>query len=339
MTSSQRLPDVAVQIGKRIEASVRPLITSHIRLDGDAIGAALALAHILKRRDARPHVVNDGRIPQVYRFLPGIEDIGVSAAALRDDYDLAVALDIPTWSRAGAVAEKIPPALPVVSIDHHPPMERVGDPEWVDTGMSSAGEMLYRLSCGRGWEVTPAAATCLYVAILTDTGRFTFPNTTPSSLRAAADLIELGADHVLIAEKLYQQTSPALMSLRAGVTEKLKLFSDGRIAVMTMTRDMLQRAGVNPIDTQEITELPRSIAGVVVGVLLKEMADGAGAKISLRARDGINIEPVARHFGGGGHAQAAGCEIAGDLDHVERVMVRALTEHLNLNSGNATQEQ
>jgi len=318
------LPDSARQVLERIEASQRPLIASHLRLDGDALGAELALAHMLRDRGARPTVVNESPIPQAFRFLPGVDQVGTCADCVCPDHDLAVILDTPTWGRARGIRERLAPRVPVVSIDHHPPLERMGDVEWVDVTKSSVGEMIYLLARAGNWPLSAQAATCLYTAILTDTGRFTFPNTTPSALRAAAHLIELGADHVRIAEKIYQQESPGLMALRAEVIRSLRLHAGGRIAVMSLTRDMLRRAGVDPIDTQELAEIPRSVAGAVVGVLLREMSQPGMIKVSLRSRNGLDIEPVARKFGGGGHHEAAGCELDGSLREVEQVVVKEL---------------
>lgn len=322
------LPEAATQILARLESSKRPLLVSHIRLDGDAIGSELALAHMLRDRGAQPHAVNDSAIPRTYTFLPGTDTVGTSPSTLRKDYDLAVLLDIPTWDRAGAVRDALPSDLPVISIDHHPRIEETGELNWRDAAMSSVGEMLYRLARSGGWRISADAATCLYTAIITDTGRFTFPNTTPSALRAAADLIELGADHVGIAECLYQQDSPGLMALQAEAVRGLALHVGGKVGVMKLTEEMFRRTGVDPIDTQELAALPRTVAGVVVGVLLREMPGGK-VKVSLRSRSSVNIASAARKFGGGGHAAAAGCEISGDLAAAERTVVQELTALLN----------
>ena len=319
------LPAAALEVQRRVAACRRPLLVSHIRLDGDALGSELGLAHILRARGQDPHIVNDSAIPQAYQFLPGVNEAGTSAADLREDYDLVIALDLPSWSRAKAIRERLPAKLPAVAMDHHPPVERLGDADWVDTSFSAVGEMVYRLASSAGWAIPAEAATCLYVAILTDTGRFAFSNTTAASLRAAADLVDLGAQHVLAAEKIYQENSRALIALRAEALRTLTLYADGRIAVMRLTLDMFARTGVDPIDTHDLADEPRSVRGAQVGVLLREMGPPAQVKVSLRAHGGVNIEPVARKFGGGGHRQAAGCEVPGAMDEVEKTVVAELT--------------
>ncbi len=317
--------DEARRVLCRIESARRPLIVSHIRLDGDALGSALALCHLLRRRGASPHAVSDSAIPHIYRFLPGVEGAGLSPAALTGDYDLVIAVDTPAWSRTGAMGRALPRGVARVSIDHHLPVERVGDPEWTDTRWSSTGEMIYALARAGGWTIGPEAATCLYVALMTDTGRFTFPNTTDRALHAAGDLVALGAEHVLAADKVYQDIPFGVLRLRAEALAGVRLFADGRAAVMTISDEMLRRNGVDPIDTQEMADFPRAVAGVSVGVLLREMRAEGKVKVSLRARRGVNIEPAARALGGGGHREAAGAEPSGTLEEVE-ARVRALLE-------------
>ena len=322
-----RLPEAARKILQRLDVCRRPLLTSHIRLDGDAIGAEVALLHILRDLGKQPHVVNDSHVPQIYRFLTGIEEVGTSPDDLRADYDLVVLLDTPTWERIGRIGDRLPKNLDIVSIDHHLPVEQIGSVAWVDTSFSSVGEMVYRLARGANWPISPQAATALYTAIITDTGRFRFPNTSPDALRAAADLIEAGTTHAFVCEKIYDEWPPELLGLQSEVFASLSLYASGRIAVMTLTRDMMARHNVDPIDTQEFADYPRSIRGVRIGVLLREMRGGR-VKVSLRARSGVNIEPVARRFGGGGHKEAAGCEIEGELQGVADTVVAALEASL-----------
>jgi len=321
------LPEAATRVIVALEKSRRPLLTSHIRLDGDAIGSELGLAHILKARGAEPRIVNDGPVPEVYRFLPGAEEVGARPDAIGSGCDLAVCLDMALRKRAGSVIERLPRDLPVVSIDHHPFIERVGEPEWRDDAMSSTGEMIHQLAAAAGWKVFPEAATCLYAAILTDTGRFCFPNTTPSALRAAASLMESGADTVRIAEHVYEHEPTNVMALRAETMQRLSLHAEGRIAAMTITREMLDRHKVKPVDLHAFSDIPRSIAGVDVGVLLREM--NKKVKVSLRSHHGVDVTPIARQFGGGGHAQAAGCEIPGTLEAAQEAVLKAIQEHLN----------
>ncbi len=317
------LPAKARHLIQCIEAARRPLLVSHIRLDGDALGSELGLFHILRQRGAAPHVVNDGAIPRMYRFLPGADAVGLSPAALTGEYDLAVLLDTGEWARAGAIRQALPPDQRTVCIDHHPPVKPPADWQWAQPAYCAAGEMVYDMARAAGWPITPEAATCLYTAIMTDTGRFTFPNTTPSALRAAADLMERGAQAVLAADCVYEDSPRGLVLLRAEVIRSARFYAGDRIAVMSANLEQFERFGVDPMDTQEMADYPRAIEGVRIGVLLREMK-GNKVKVSLRSRAGVNVEPVARKCGGGGHPQACGIEMNGRIAEVEQLVVTDL---------------
>ena len=320
-----QLPPEAERVAQSLQAARNPVIVSHIRPDGDALGACLGLAHMLALRGANALVAMDSPVPGMFAFLPGAEAIACSPDALTDDYDAVVILDVPDRRRMGEVRKWLTRGCPHVAIDHHPHIEQVGDPEWRDTAMSSTGEMVYALARHAGWAIPPEAATCLYAAIITDTGRFCFPNTRPGTLRAAADLMALGADCLRVVEHCYEREPFEIMALRAEAMATIRRHGDGRIAVMRMTQDMLKRHGVSLVDVHDFANIPRALEDVDVGVTLVEL-DGA-VKVSLRSRSGVNIAAVARHFDGGGHEQAAGCEIAGvTLDTAQGRVLAELAE-------------
>lgn len=325
----ERLPAAAQAVARRIAASDRPILTSHVRLDGDAVASELALAHSLAAMGKRPVIVHDGDIPKVFKFLPGIAQFVPDAPGPLEG-DLAVVLDCPTRKRIGKVADRLPMTADVVRIDHHRSDEEVGDLEWVAPSASSVGEMLYELLADQGWPLSPEAATCLYVAIVTDTGRLSFPNTSPRTVHVCARLMEAGADHVGANDALYRSEDWELMQLRAEAVQGMKRAMDGKVAVMRLTREMLNRYGVRPLDIQEFSDIPRAVTGVRVGVFLREMTQPGMVKISLRGCGDVDLRPVAREFGGGGHAEAAGCETRGDLDAVEAKVMDALKRHMGL---------
>lgn len=326
---TNRVPAAAQAAARRMAASESPILTSHVRLDGDAIASELALAHSLAAMGKRPSIVHDGDIPKVFEFLPGISRfVRETAGSLQGD--LAVILDCPTRKRIGKVAERLPMTADIVRIDHHRSEERVGDLEWVDASASSVGEMLFEMMTDQGWPISPEVATCLYVAIVTDTGRLSFPNTSPRTVHVCARLMEAGADHVGANDALYRSEDWELMQLRAEAVQGMKRAMGGKVVVMRLTREMLGRYGVNPLDIQEFADIPRAVTGVRVGVFLREMSTPGMVKISLRGCGNADLRPVAREFGGGGHAEAAGCETQGDLDAVEAKVLDALGRHVEL---------
>lgn len=306
---------------------MRPLICSHIRLDGDGVGSAAGLWHILRDMGKHPHVVNGDRLPRVYSFLPSSREMGARAKDLRDGYDLIIALDSSSLERIGDLPAAWPSGVARVNIDHHASNDRFMSLNWVDASYSSTGEMILDLADAAGWKVSPAAATALYVAVVTDTNRFTLPNTTRETLSAAARLVDLGAAHVEVSERLYYDQPLGLTRLRGLCLESLHVAIGGKVAVANLTREMFAATGTDSLDTQEFAEIPRSVEGVVAGVLLREMEHGQ-IKVSLRGRQGFDVESIARKFAGGGHPQAAGIVMAGTLSEVEQKVLAAIDDTL-----------
>lgn len=319
----------------KLESCVRPLICSHIRLDGDAVGSELGLYHILSAQGKSPHIVNSAEVPRSYRFLQGADEIGTSSGDIDSGYDLVVVLDCPHFGRLDDLPDKWPDGVERVNIDHHATNENYLDINWVNPASSSVGEMLFALAKSAGWRIPTEAATAFYLALLTDTNRFTLPHTTVDSLRNAAEMVASGAAHVEVAENIFYNDPIGLIRLKGIVLNSIRLAVNGRVAVGDLTQEMFNQTGVEAIDTQEFAEYPRSVEGVEVGILLREMGDGR-IKVSLRSRDHIDVEKVAEIFDGGGHPQAAGCVIEGDIAEVERKVLREIREMLN--GGGADEE-
>ena len=280
------------------------------------MGAAGGLWHILRDMGKNPHVVNGEKLPHVYSFLPSSSEMGAGAKDLRDDYDLIVALDTPTLERLGDLPPAWPRNVPGVNVDHHASNERFMGVNWIDAGYSSAGEMILDLAETSGWKVSPEAATALYVAVITDTNRFTLPNAAKETFSAAERLVDLGAAHVEAAERLYYDQPLGLTRLRGMCLKSLRPVLGGKVAVAELTREMFAATGSDSLDAQEFAEIPRSVQGVTAGVLLREMANGQ-VKVSLRGRQDFDVEQVARKLGGGGHPQAAGIVMDGSMKDVE----------------------
>jgi len=198
----------------------------------------------------------------------------------------------------------------------------------VDVTKSSVGEMVADLLRHAKQPFTPEISTALFVAIITDTGRFTHGNTSPDSLKTAAFLVEHGADPEAISERVYRALSSNIVRLRAMAADTIHYSCGGRVALMHLTLDMFRQTESSPVDTQEFVDIPRAISGVDVAVLLREMDEKGMVKASLRSRDCLDVRRVAQQFGGGGHARAAGCEVPGGIEHVERIVLEQIQNGL-----------
>jgi len=315
--------DARQQISRLLAEHEVILLTSHIRLDGDAVGSELALWHALDKMGKRAHVVNDSEIPDIYKFLPGSESAGTCASMVPGDCDLVVVVDSPAIVRLGEVAERLPKGAPVINIDHHTGNENFGSVNWVDLSVTAVGEMIYDIIAEMGVEVDEAIAQAVATAILTDTGRFMHGNTTPRGMRIVAELMERGFDIARVIREVYCSFDPAVVKLRGMAAAGIELLDDGRIACMRLTREMFRRTGAKPINTQDFVDVPRSIKGVSVAVLLVEM-EGDRVKVSLRSNGALDVGRLVRRFGGGGHRAAAGCEMTGTLDEVQKTITSAI---------------
>ncbi|MFN3533501.1 MAG: DHH family phosphoesterase [Candidatus Brocadia sp.] len=304
------------------------LITTHVRADGDGIGSEIALFHAFAGMGKSVFIVNDSPVPQIYKFITPGTGMYVYPELPKDLAEVVFALDSPTLERLGKIQEIIPKDAIIINIDHHISNEYFGTINWVAEHMCATGEIILALLQGMNIDITPDIATALYVAIVTDTGRFTHSNTTPEALRAAAFLIERGAKHIEISKNVYNTNPFNLIQLHAQVLNTARLHNGNRIATVWLTNEMLEKANVNAIDTQEFADIPVSIDGVIVGVLLREMTKPNWVKVSLRSRNGFNVNDVAKKFGGGGHKYAAGCEIQGSITEVQRLILEELEKAL-----------
>jgi len=287
----------------------RVLITSHAAPDGDAIGSELGVLELVEALGGSARIVNRDPHPASLAFLPGLERIEVAPAlpaGFESAFDLAVVLECPGLDRPGLSGLD---RLPLLNVDHHLANERYGVLDFVDEEAPAVGVMALEMAEAAGVGVSPAMATCLYTALVTDTGDFRYSNTTPRAFAAAARLVGAGAAPHVIAEGLHEHVPARVVRLTAAALATLELLAGGRLAVISCDRATLAATGARPEDTESLINIPRAIDGVEVAALVKAFADD-GVRVSLRSRGAVDVQAVARRFGGGGHRNAAGCTIA-----------------------------
>lgn len=316
------------EILARLAGAKRVLLTGHERTDGDCVGSLVALDAVLRALGKDARVLLPDAPPARYRKLAGFGRIRGYAGEPVAPADLVVVLDSGDRDRLGALANALPAGAAVVNIDHHASNAGWGDLSWVDPVASSVGEMVWRLVRGAGWPLPPEAAEGLYAAIATDTNRFTHPNTTADALRAAADLVEAGADASRLARILFEEQSEASVRLLARALASLALSEGGRVARVTLSAADFAAVGASPTDAHEIVDWPRSIEGVCVAAYLYEIDGDARTRVSLRAEPPLDVARVAARFGGGGHAAAAACVVEGAPSEAWALLGPALRELL-----------
>ena len=300
----------------RLLSVKNPAITAHVRPDGDAIGSAMALKHILAARGVTATVLDFG--PFAKRYRPLIEDevtVPVSETS-PDAYDALFVMDSGTLKRVPEGLTDWVGRVPIVNIDHHQTNEQFGTANLVDVTSSSTGELLAVVAQEAGLEITQEAAAALWVAIVTDTGRFSYANTTPRTLRVAADLIACDIPTVELNHGLFEVHTMRELELEARAINNLTRHCDDRLAVLALSRDDFSACDAGPIDAEDTVDLARDLEGVEVALFLYELPDQSQTKISIRSAPPFDAAELCRELGGGGHQRAAGCEIEGPLTDV-----------------------
>lgn len=304
------------------------LILSHQDPDGDALGSSLALQAALKARGKRVTTANESPVPESLRFLPGWETIRV-AAQVPEKFSAVFVLDCSSLERVGPSAERLVARdATVACVDHHAGNEGFGDPRLVDVEASATAELVHDLLEAVGLPITPEIAACLYAGIASDTGAFRYLNTTPKILRLAARLVEEGADPALTAEALYARKSAGSLRILGLALASLESRAAGQLAALTISRDMFDRARATPEDADGIVQYAKSLLGARVGVLLQEPMPGE-IRISFRSDGSVDVNRVAGVFGGGGHRNAAGARVKGELGQVREAILNAVEQAMN----------
>lgn len=298
------------------------LVSGHVRSDGDALGSQLAFHHLLRKLGKKSQVVCDqGALPD-YRFLPGADIVGSGPEALKKGYSAVFTFDSGSWERLERISSALPRGeITVVNVDHHASNERFGDLNWVDPSFSACGEMVWELVKAAGVKPDRNIATCVYTTIVTDTGRFSFSNTTTETHLNAAELLQFGVRPGEIHSALFRQKTREQLAFLALVLGHIQLTADGQVGWIVLSKALADQAGYTPGDTQEYIDQVKSIKGVRVAILLKETDEPGRVKVSWRTDAGVDGIALASKYGGGGHPRASGATFRGTLEDAERVIV------------------
>jgi len=316
------------EVGDRLRGARCPVLTTHVNADGDGIGSQAALATWLRDQGAEPWIVNPTPVPDLYHFLVDHLDDHVVDGATRDAArvfevaDVAVVLDTAEYSRIGRIRGRME-GLDTVVVDHHQvPDQPIGGLSLVDAEASATGELIYDLVAWTDGPWSDALVDGIYVAILTDTGSFRFSNATPAAHRVVADLIERGADPEDLHRRVYGASPLRALRLLEASLHTLEVDQEGGVAWMRVPRSAYEELDADHGDLDGLVDYPRSVEGVEVGLLFRRTATG-DTKISFRSNGAVDVNALARNFGGGGHVKAAGALVHGPPDRVIPKVVEA----------------
>lgn len=321
-----------VLAAEHIERAERLLITSHRGPDGDAVGSMIALASLLRKRGKVALLYAQDQIPRRYKWLPltsGFrQKLGREAT-----YDATIVVDC-------AEARLLGPRFPgreitgqVIVLDHHSSGVPYGDVFVCDIDAASAGVLVARLARMLGWSLTREAALGIYFSLASDTGAFRYANTTSEAMRLAAELIDLGVDPGTVNEHLFESFSLARFRVLGALFERIEFAHSGRIALFTLTRELLCQHGASWEDTNDLVNYARSLQGVECGVLLSTARNG-DIRVSMRSKGHIvDAGVVCARLGGGGHRGAAGCVLAESMAAARERVLAELAEVLRVGAG------
>ena len=288
-----------------LEAASTIGVVGHVGPDGDALGSMIGLA--LAAREAGKTAVASFDEPFVVPEELGFLDTSVLVApsAFPRDLDVAVAVDTSVRHRVGSLAEAMEDARSLLVLDHHLSEGTWGDIVVVDPTASATTEIVYDAIVELGWPITPAVATALYVGIVTDTGRFQYSSTTPTTHRITAALLEYGVDQAAIGQRLFEEAPFGYYELASRVLGRAILDVDRSFVWSHMTMDDLAASGLDYHESDALIDLVRLARDAHVACLLKVKGPGV-VKGSLRSRGAVDVAAIARSFGGGGHHNASG---------------------------------
>ena len=313
--------ELAPTFKKELENVSSVLIGTHLNPDGDALGSALAVSLYLDSLGIPNEVMCHHGAPQNLKFLPRVDT--VSQQAKLGKYDLGIVVDLDAMDRLGRTQQFFDRCSRLVVIDHHLPIDAPGDVRIVDTNEPATALILTRLLLELGADITPDIATCLLTGIVTDTGSFRFRNTTPDALSLSATLLEHGGNINLINEEIFQSKPLASVRLLGHALETMHLECNNRLAWSTLSNHDFVSADALDEDTEGVVNEMLFITSVQIAALIREPKPGR-VRCSFRSRGDFDVAEAARHFGGGGHKNAAGCTFDLPLDEAEELVVRRL---------------
>jgi len=300
------------------------VLTCHVGPDGDALGSLLGVAWLARRQGKRVYASfgEPFTIPEAYRFLP--VDLLVAPGAVPAEPGLMMSFDAGSLDRLGVLAETAGRAKTLVVVDHHASNPGFGTLNLIDPKAAATAEICVQLMAGLGWELDEVSATCFHAGLVTDTGRFQYSNTSPSTLRVAATLVEAGARPEIVGRHVYEEVPFGYLHLASIVLGRASLDPELRLVWSWVSFADLAAAGIGMDDTDPLIDAVRVARESDVAMLLKEAGQGR-VKVSLRSRGRVDVGAIAVAFGGGGHHNAAGFTFTGSVE----AAVEAVRGHLS----------
>lgn len=313
--------DQLQQVLQAIDKRKSFVVTSHARPDGDAVGSSLAMAQILRGMGKKADVVLADQVPVLYQPLPWAGQI-FHSSHVNGSYEAAIILECDSAQRTRV--EGVDKHF-TISIDHHASSKPWANVNWIDAKACAVGEMVFRLALAANVTITAEIAACLYAAVLTDTGSFSYSSTNAHTFELAKCLVQYGAQPAEIAHNVYFSSPIAKMRLLGAALSSLEC--EGAVSWMWVTRRDMEECGAIDEDCEGLVNYALGIAGIEVAVFFREIANDR-VRVSIRSKGAVNVAIVAEKFGGGGHECAAGFSLAGPESAAMNTVLNELRTHM-----------
>ena len=307
-------------VADAIRQRQRFVVTSHARPDGDAVGSSLAMAYALRQLGKDVRVVSRDAPPPPLLVFPGVPEIEI-VNEIGDAADAVIVMECGDVKRPGI--EGVESGY-VINIDHHPGNLLYGALNWMDLSAAACGEMVFDLVSELGVPLTYEIALHVYIAILTDTGSFHYSNITPRTFDICRQCMEAGVSPPVVARSIFDANNLGRLKLFGAVLNRMHLDPTGRIATLSVDKQLTHDCGGTYEDTEGLINLPLTVKEILAVVFFKEIGPGDW-RVSMRSKGNIDINAIAKEFGGGGHKNASGCSANGDLETLQTIFEQKIT--------------
>jgi len=319
------------QVKETLEKYDNFLITSHINLDGDAIGSELALYLILKKMQKKSTIINDDKVPEIYNFLPDsqkIKNLQNNDNLIDSPYNVLIILDSSNLDRIGKAIKFAKSSKIIINLDHHKSNNNFGQINYIDPSASSVGEIIFDLAKYINQNILdPKIASCLYTAIMTDTGSFKYPNTSSKTFKISAKLIEKGAVAHSIANEVYNKKTFSGLRLLGKALSTIEADFSKKVAWIYITREMINESKAQDEDIEGIIDLITTLKNIEISILFRETKDRK-IKVSFRSKGNFDVNEFSQKFNGGGHPGSAGCICTAKLEDIKDKIISSLLKEI-----------
>ncbi len=297
------------------------LIICHKNPDGDTLGSAAALCHVLTAMGKKCYVACHNTIPSKYEYL------NIPVYDGQAEIEFVVSVDVAGINLFGDSLADYTHKVDLC-IDHHGSNGEYANYLCLKADYPAAAQLMYEVIVAMNAEITPHIADCLYTGMLTDTGCFKYSSTTPLTHIIGAKLMELGANHTMLVEKFFMEKSRKAVQLEKYMLNNLEYYYDDRCALLVLTRETILEIQPDPTDLDGLSSMPRDFEGIDVSVLIRPLREEGSYKLSIRTGENVNACAIAAALGGGGHLRAAGCEVVGSIETVKKAILKEVENAL-----------